>query len=389
MQTGNTVKQIITIAVLVGILILAGFILGNKKKEVSNDISAITGVSKASELGLSAVSEENFTDTTKKDETSTSVSIKTSDNCDIKTSFDFTCYQTYFEKLVKEKGTAKAFVELKKEYETNGYIRSQCHPLTHVIGRATASLFPNVVDAYKYGDSICWSGFYHGVMEQIVNQVGMSKLAGNLDSICKDIPGKERYSFDYYNCVHGLGHGLMAITENELFKSLTLCDNLNGGWEKTSCYGGVFMENIIVDNKNHFTKYLKPSEPVYPCNAVEAQYKSSCYLMQTSYMLKVSGNNFSKVFENCRNADEGYIETCYQSLGRDASGQSLSNAESTKAKCDLGSDYAQKSNCIIGAVKDFISYFHSEKEANHFCTILSPDLQKICSDTATSYYASL
>ena len=149
------------------------------------------------------------------------------------------------------------------------------------------------------------------------------------------------------------------------------------------------MENIMIDNKNPFTKYLKPAEPLYPCNAVEEKYKTSCYLMQTSYMLKVTGQDFSKVFALCREADAGYEVTCFQSLGRDASGQSLSNADATKAKCALGADYNEKSNCIIGAVKDFISYYHSDKEANVLCAVITEDLRKVCLDTATTYYKSL
>ena len=110
--------------------------------------------------------------------------------------------------------------------------------------------------------------------------------------------------------------------------------------------------------------------------------------MQTSYMLKVLSGDFLKVFALCRGADKGYENTCFQSLGRDASGRSLSNADQTKATCDLGADYNEKSNCIIGAVKDFVSYYHSDVEAKHFCSILTPDLNKICLDTIMYYYSS-
>jgi len=306
----------------------------------------------------------------------------------LKTSADFSCYEKYYENLAQEKGIVAAFADLKERYNGSAYVRSQCHPLTHVIGHVAVELYPEVSLAYTHGDSFCWSGYYHGVMEGIIGKVGKFAVVEKLDSICSGIPGKTTYSFDYYNCVHGLGHGLMALTFNELFDSLKICDNLQGLWEKQSCYGGVFMENVIVDNKNHFTKYLKPEEPLYPCNAVEDKYKSSCYMMQTSYMLKVTGSDFKKVFELCSSAENGYQNLCYQSLGRDASGRSLSNAEVTKVTCELGSGYEQQSNCIIGAVKDFISYYHSDAQAKHFCEILSPAQNQICLDTASSYYKS-
>jgi hypothetical protein len=227
------------------------------------------------------------------------------------------------------------------------------------------------------------------VLEAVVAKVGAANIVGKLNTLCSDVPGHERYSFDYYNCIHGLGHGLMAMTEDELFQSLEMCDGLNGGWEKTSCYGGVFMENIIVDNKNHFTKYLKTSEPLYPCTAVKEQYKTSCYLMQTSYMLKVANQDFAKVFLQCEQADTYYKTTCWQSLGRDASGHSSSNIETTKNTCALGQSLEARSNCVIGAVKDFISYFHSDVQAKQFCAALPQDVQETCSTTAASYYSAL
>ena len=89
------------------------------------------------------------------------------------------------------------------------------------------------------------------------------------------------------------------------------------------------MENVITDNKNHFTKFISKTSPHYPCNIVDNKYKASCYMMQTSVMLDLVQRNFSKVFELCENAT-GFETTCYQSLGRDASGSTVSNAEKTK-----------------------------------------------------------
>ncbi len=314
---------------------------------------------------------------------------KSEEICTGKDVQNFRCYDKYYSKLTASKGVAAAFADLKVRYAKSAYVKSQCHPITHVIGNSAAILYPDVGVAFSHGDSFCWSGYYHGIMEGVVAQSSLADVTKKINNICEKIPGKERYSFDYYNCVHGLGHGIMASNQDELFDALKFCDNLVGGWEKSSCWGGVFMENIIIDNKGETTKFLKPSDLLYPCNAVGNQYKSTCYLMQTSYMLKVTGGDFAKVFDLCGDAGFDYRITCYNSLGRDASGRSVSNVQITKQTCDLGKDFEQKSNCVIGAVKDFISYYHSEKEATVFCNSLAPDLQKICSDTAISYYKTL
>lgn len=302
---------------------------------------------------------------------------------------DFDCYDTYYKSIVDAQDVATAFTDLKARYETDGYVKAQCHPLTHVIGRTAVAKYPKVSEAYTYGDPFCWSGYYHGALEGVIAKMGRKEVPNQLNTICADIAGKERYSFDYFNCVHGLGHGLMAYTNTELPDALALCDNLKGDWEKRSCYGGAFMENVIVDNKNHFTKWLKPEDPLYPCPAVAEKYRLDCYLMQTSYMLKVTGNDFKKVFGLCATTGDAYRPTCYQSLGRDASGQNSSNAEFTKMRCMLGQDDEARSNCVIGAVKDFISYFHSFDQAKVFCNSLDNDLSGLCLDMGEQYYNNL
>ncbi|MDO8633097.1 MAG: hypothetical protein Q7K38_00920 [Candidatus Wildermuthbacteria bacterium] len=299
---------------------------------------------------------------------------------------DFNCYEKVFAEITKNEGVGAAFTLLRAEYPKNAYAQSQCHPLAHVIGNTAATLFPDVSEAYTKGDSFCWSGYYHGVLEGVIGRIGYSNLGKEMNTICKGLRDARQYSFDHYNCVHGLGHGVMAVTSNELFQSLETCNILEDPWERTSCWSGAFMENVIIDNKNHYTKYLKPEDPLYPCNAVGEQYKGTCYLMQTSYMLKVTLGDFQKVFDLCGQAETNHQNTCYQSLGRDASGRSLSNAEQTKTTCDLGKNFEQRSNCIIGAVKDFISYFHSDIQAKELCVSLDgADLQKVCKDTAESY----
>jgi len=299
----------------------------------------------------------------------------------------FLCYDEYYQRLTKIEGVEAAIADLKTRYDAEPFIRSQCHQLIHVVGRGAAQMYGgNVSESYFHGDSFCWSGYYHGVLEQIITNANKEEMTQQPDTLCADISGKEQYSFDYFNCVHGLGHGFMFLTGDELFESLTICDNLTGGWEQSACWGGIFMQNIIADEVNHRRMYLKDDDPLYPCSAVEDRYKSTCYLMQTSHMLKVVGYDFSKVFEICAGLEDSYINLCYQSLGRDASGKTVSDIVQTKTSCLLGADYRQRSNCVIGAAKDFVSYHHSDVEAKQLCAALPEDLQPVCFVTVKNYY---
>jgi hypothetical protein len=301
------------------------------------------------------------------------------------------CYGAYYEELVRLQDPLVAMMNLKARYELDPFIKSECHQIAHVVGRSAAAKYPSVSEAYIRGDPACWSGYYHGVMEGVLASIagGEKNLtAATLNSICTDVrKDPNDYSFNYYNCVHGIGHGVMYIRDNELFEALDLCALFTGAWEASSCAGGAFMENVIADEKNHFSKHLKSDDLFYPCNASSEQFKHACYLMHTSYMLRQTGSDFSRVFELCSQIEASYIDTCYQSLGRDASGRSISNVEATKYTCLLGKDFRQQSNCVIGAVKDFISYHHSDVQAKELCAALPADLQETCSRETTMYYS--
>jgi hypothetical protein len=303
---------------------------------------------------------------------------------------DYACIQKRYQDLVHGSGVQTAFTELKSAYETNEFIKSNCHQITHVIGRAAVDLYDDIPESYSHGDSFCWSGYYHGAMEAVVAEIGPDKILDEADTICSSVGEEQRYSFYHYNCVHGLGHGFMGVLENELFESLETCDTLKDTWESESCYGGVFMENIMADiNPGTKTKYLNADEPLYPCTEVESKYKTQCFVMQTSYALRTQGNDFGKVFELCATVEDEYRPTCYQSLGRDASGNSNSDPAETKESCMLAEDDEARSNCVIGAVKDFISYYHSDTQAKEFCESLDEDLRETCLETGEEYFKTV
>lgn len=302
---------------------------------------------------------------------------------------DYACYQERYQGLVQESGVEAAFTELKSEYDKNDFVKAQCHQITHVIGRAATDVYGDLPNTYSKGDNFCWSGYYHGAMEATVAKIGPDKILDEADTICDPLAeGDQKQSFYHYNCVHGLGHGFMGIQNNELFESLETCDTLRDDWERESCYSGVFMENIMAkDNPSHPSKELRADEPLYPCTDVEKKYKPQCYLMQTSYALETQDYDFQAVFDLCGTVEGEFRPTCYQSLGRDASGNTVSDVDKTNANCMLGEDYEARSNCVIGAVKDFISYYSRDTEAKELCDSFDADLRKVCQDIAEEYYA--
>ena len=276
--------------------------------------------------------------------------------------------------------------DMKDAYEKSGYVKSNCHQLVHVVGRAAGDKFGDVAKAYEQGDDFCWSGYYHGVMESVISKIGYQEIRSKLNTVCASASRDQQYSFHHYNCVHGLGHGVMAVNNGELFDGLRTCDSLTDSWERESCFGGVFMENIMSEaNPDHRSKYLKNDDLMYPCNAVARAYKQQCYLMQTSHALQVNGYNFDEIFTLCGKVENDFLSTCYQSVGRDASGSTISDLARTRDICMKGRDFNARSNCFIGAVKDFISYYHSNERGEELCAALEPVLRESCLAAAKSH----
>lgn len=308
---------------------------------------------------------------------------------------DHTCYQQRYESLVRVSGVEAAFAKLKDEFAEDEFVNSNCHHLTHSIGRVAAEFYGDISSAYRQGDSFCASGYYHGVIEGTMATLGADEVLDEADNICADLRDEQNHSFDLRNCLHGLGHGSMYVLGNELFDALRTCDSLADDWEKDQCSGGIFMENLnIDDNPVHRSKYLKVDQPFYPCDEVKTEYKTQCYVRHTEYALKMVSqhdatlqDNFAKVFDLCAaEVEDGYRPACYSGLGHLATTEasvpdSTDEAQAAFARelCMLGQDYEALHYCVIAAARQFVYYYNSEAQAKELCDPLtSADLRAVC-----------
>ena len=180
--------------------------------------------------------------------------------------------------------------------DSENYIDVDCHQRAHDLGRAAYEEFGAA--AFGLSGHECQAGSFHGATEALFASRGTANLEEDVATICAvaDNP------FFRHQCVHGVGHGLMAWTTYELHDALPLCDRMPTETDKGSCYSGVFMENVVgglTGQMGHITQYLKDDDPHFPCDIVDERYKVPCYFYQTSHMLKVFNRDFSKVAQAC------------------------------------------------------------------------------------------
>jgi hypothetical protein len=277
---------------------------------------------------------------------------------------DTDCRRQAFGNIAYREGPKPALDLFEEKMADEQSVEADCHRIAHTIGAASLEHYEgSIAKALANGRATCWSGYYHGVVERSFYGTSRPELPKRSREICKD-PDIRRTSFLAYQCVHGLGHGLMIHTGYDLPGSLRVCDKLATGWDSDSCEAGVFMENVS-SSYGIKSRWLRDNDLIYPCNTVAERYKLYCYLMVTSRILEATRYDWRKTVSICHKSDPNWVATCFQSLGRDASGNTRQNAAKILELCGLAGKLADE--CIYGAARDITSNDASPRRAKALC----------------------
>jgi hypothetical protein len=294
---------------------------------------------------------------------------------------DQRCYEQAFGNVAFYKGPKVALALFAQQMAANKAVEAGCHRIAHKIGSAALVRYHgNIPKAFAQGGSICWSGYYHGILERafygISTEAGLIKAARR---VCSST-ALQRNTWLLYQCVHGLGHGLMISTGYDLPFALRVCDKLQTSWDQTSCTGGVYMENVNAANGTSIgfkTPWVRENDLVYPCNApVTKGHRLYCYLMVTSRILAANGYDWKATAKICANVDSAWIATCFQSFGRDADGTTRQDPVRDKALCKLAGKW--EGECVYGVVRDMTANYAGGRQASGFCRIVDAKLKGYC-----------
>ncbi|HEY4320696.1 MAG TPA: hypothetical protein VGM77_05890 [Gemmatimonadales bacterium] len=299
------------------------------------------------------------------------------------------CYEDYFVKLARSDRVRVALGALTVLAAAHPEVQAEGHNFTHVIGIRAWKDGEDVRTVFRGCTGIFQSGCYHGVIQ------GYLLSNGQLDSVravtlCDQVAPDESDRWLRFQCVHGLGHGFEMAWNWELPRALQGCDWLKDDWDRSSCYGGAFMENAIASmpgghhmtmavhalaatdsdmgkmadmpgmdhghgpDPSHITyKMRDSSDALYPCSAVGKKYEFACYQLQGGLILNRVDGDFARATSECDKADPLGRQQCYVSLGTNASGYTLQNVPKTIADCSHGNPQMQP-YCFSGAVKNYI-----------------------------------
>lgn len=287
------------------------------------------------------------------------------------------CLEQAYGNLAYRTGADAALDRFEADTARDGNVERNCHRIGHAIGAGV--LMRNDGDVGKTfaeGRATCWSGYYHGILERAFAGVKPARLGAVAGRICSS-PEVRVTDYLHYQCVHGIGHGLMIYTSYDLPRSLKICEQIPDDWESTSCDGGVFMENIS-SAYGIKSKYLRDDDPIYPCNDVVERHKQYCFLMVTSRIGALNGTDWKQTAATCATVKATrWRSVCFQSYGRDASGNTRSDPERMRALCRLTGP--NERDCVYGAVRDVVSNDGKADRAARFCSGLATEnLRSTC-----------
>jgi hypothetical protein len=181
-----------------------------------------------------------------------------------------------------------------------------------------------------------------------------------------------------YQCLHGLGHGLMITTGYRLPTAVSTCNRLAANWDRTACKGGAFMENISTSYGVR-SSWVRDDDPEYPCNAVAERDKLKCYEIVTSRMLQLSDFDWEKTSSACSEIEGSQWESaCFRSLGRDASSWAKHDPAKAQEYCANARPYGGEGSCIAGSAITTSATFTDGRRAAPLCATSPAHLRGDC-----------
>jgi hypothetical protein len=321
--------------------------------------------------------------------------------------------EDYLLSLLASEGVAAAMAALDSLAAAADDIRREGHGYAHAIGITAYTGDEEVGTVFSRCTPAFQSGCFHGVIQayftQHMREHGDHLDAATVNALCRTQREGTADRWLLFQCAHGMGHGMVMIAGNHLPTALEGCDLVDFDWERESCYGGVFMENIVhetmphhatgrpetVDQSAHSQHSpdshaaapiaardefppLKRDEPLYPCTVLAERYRTACYQMQTSAVLHFNGSDVRAAAGVCASAPEDYRSICFQSLGRDISSITLQDHARAMRLCSTAPvDYQPW--CTIGYTKNLVDVTADPADGFAYCRLLpAGESKRVC-----------
>ena len=316
------------------------------------------------------------------------------------------CYESALHERLAQSGAGEAVAMLDRLAALDEDVRREGHMYAHGIGIAALRSLDEVGPVFASCTPDFQSGCYHGVIQSYflaLQRGGGEVTTETIDALCAAWRGPPVNSFLLFQCTHGIGHGLTILHGHDLPRALADCDLMSREWERESCYGGAFMENVVNETHPHHLiaegtqavpaghgphdhgdtatastwRALDPDDLHYPCSRMEAKYLNACYTIQTAAMLHFTNQDHGRAAAECALAPERVRDTCFVSLGRDLSGIAAVDPAEAVRLCGLA-EASYQPTCHAGIVQSLVNLNTRSEIGLAYCRLVPADSKRAC-----------
>lgn len=198
---------------------------------------------------------------------------------------DGQCFDELIRLTVKEKGVEAAYKVFTDMISQGKQLPRNCHWTAHRIGEVAFLMYEQGRKLNMSNEtSYCGYGFYHGFLEGFLRKYPDTS---NIMNFCGEVTEKLG-KMGYYNCVHGIGHGLtedppppetFGKPDEMLKPGITICEKLFGKdfSNLNLCLTGVYTVIVKFASHNDYGLTWNKDDPFAFCKTQPYRYQKACY----------------------------------------------------------------------------------------------------------------
>ena len=258
-----------------------------------------------------------------------------------------------------------------------------CHTISHNIGKEVYKKTGDYLITFTGSNlELCIYGFSHGALMQYFKTTGFEdagdkeKIKKIFITVCQKGETIKEVS-QHVECVHGLGHIAMILSNNSLKDSLEICDLYDNDVYSKMCYGGTFMENFMNTSAGSRNRLVEGENFDKPCSVIDSKYWDLCYYWKGAFFFVTSKGNFTNAVSLCLNVRKDYEKECLKRMSRVYTQANTGKLKEIYSNCQKLMFNNGIESCITGAVESIIGDVGDKKYLRDFCN-MTGDKIDIC-----------
>lgn len=272
-----------------------------------------------------------------------------------------------------------ALADLDKITKELPYTVRFCHPIAHELGHAAVQRYnQDFQKVISFPHDTCAAGYLHGAVEQMLADANDPQQ--KILSLCA--PGNA------LPCIHGIGHGTMFVTKQDIAGARDLCNKFPGNTFRVTCSEGLFMQLFAPDEEDANAKANLPAdklatEPFYPCPEQPALFQSACYFYAPTYYLSSHQyaehpEVFAAALKWCLQAGSG-ANDCSRGVGSRTMKYNLDREDWAAQQCATAADAWQRRACTQGLMSYYKVNYTDKGAPGRLCAkITNKEIEGYC-----------